>query len=125
MNIQYENFINQALANYCSNYLVFIDNEWKEFTIEFSFYISSSIFPEETYSCKLVILDSLENYKLCLNNYDSCSDDEFKQCSNLPCEDGCVKQNCNDRFFKSGYMYVNDNGKYSQLLIKSKSGKED
>jgi hypothetical protein len=117
MNMQYENFINQALANHCSNYLVFIDNEWKEFTIEFSFYISSSIFPEETYSCKLVILDSLKSYKLCLNTYDSFSEDGFDDCSNLSYEEDCL---CPDRFFKSGYTYVVDNGKYSQLLIKCK-----
>jgi hypothetical protein len=122
MNVQHENFINQALANHCKKYLVFIGNEWKEFTIEFSFYISSSIFPEETYSCKLIILDSLKSYKLCFNTYDSFSEDCFDDCSNLSCENNCL---CPHRFFKSGYTYIVDNGKYSQLLIKSKDGKED
>jgi hypothetical protein len=122
MNIQYNNFINQALTNHCNNYLVFIDNEWKEFTIELSFYTPSSIFPEETYSCKLVILDSLKSYRLYLNTYDSFSEDGFDDCSNLSCENDCL---CPDRFFKSSYMYIVENGKYSQLLIKSKDGKKD
>lgn len=106
MNIQYNQFVNEALRQYCRNYLVLYKGEWCEFDIRLSFYVSSGVFPEQTYSAYLLV--NGEKQRIHFNSYDSCNiKDECNCYDNCDDCDGnlCKEQSNPFRFLKSGFVY--------------------
>lgn len=110
MNIQYNQFVNEALRQYCRNYLVLYKDEWCEFDIRLSFYVSSGVFPEQTYSAYLLV--NGEKQVIFFNDYDSCCGDE----EGCECSDYC-KNSSPFKFLKSGFVY-DDKDSIIQIKLK-------
>lgn len=118
MNIQYNQFVNEALRQYCRNYLVLYKDEWCEFDIRLDFYVSSSIFPERTYSAYLLVNN--DKIKIDFNTCDGCNPKDECNCYDN-CDDYdnnlCKEQSNPFRFLKSGFVY-DDKNSIIQIKLK-------